>query len=61
MQRHYCSEERTWLDFEGYCSWCGMTEHQAQEQIEDLRNSDQRFREIMEKLNKNARPDITDD
>lgn len=29
MQRHYCNEEQTWLDFEGVCSWCGVTEEQA--------------------------------
>ena len=31
MQRHYCVEERCWLDFEEVCSWCGMTEEGARQ------------------------------
>ena len=59
MQRHWCNAERAWLDFEGTCSWCEMTEEQAIRQT--LETSDETFRDIMDRVNRNARPDITDD
>ena len=31
MQRHYCREEKCWLDFEEVCSWCGITEEGARQ------------------------------
>ena len=59
MQRHWCEAEQTWLDFEGKCSWCEMTEEQAMRQA--LETSDAEFRQLMERVNRNARDDITDD
>ena len=59
MQRHYCMEERCWLDFEQICSWCGITEQQAQEHNKGT--SDDKFRAIMERIRANANPEITDD
>lgn len=31
MQRHYCREEKCWLDFDEVCSWCGITEEGARQ------------------------------
>lgn len=59
MERHFCPEDRTWLDFEGECSWCGMTELDAK--LTKNMTSDEKFRRIMERLEQNARPNITDD
>ena len=59
MIRHYCNEERCWLDFEEVCSWCGMTEEGAR-QLHGM-TSDAEFRELMRKMEANARPDINDD
>lgn len=56
MIRHYCNEERCWLDFEEVCSWCGITEDQVGAPM-----TDEEFREMMAKLEANAKPDITDD
>lgn len=54
MQSHYCTEEHTIITFEGECNWCGMKESVPL-------TSDEKFRQIMERIEKNARPDITDD
>jgi len=59
MQRHWCTSDRNWFDFEGECSWCGMNEAQAKAYHEGT--SDQMFREMMNRLRSSARPDITDD
>jgi hypothetical protein len=59
MQRHFCVEERCWLDFENMCSWCGMSEQQAKHYNEGT--SDDKFRAIMDRLRANAKPEITDD
>ena len=40
MIRHYCNEERCWLDFEEVCSWCGMTEEGARQLHGELTNGD---------------------
>jgi hypothetical protein len=52
-------EERCWLDFEQICSWCGITEQQAQEYNEGT--SDDKFRTIMDRLRTNAKPASKDD
>lgn len=61
MQRHWCEVEQTWLDFEGICNWCEMNEPQAKRQMQEYYESEKNFKEVMEKVEKNARPDITDD
>ena len=47
MQRHFCIEEKTWLDFENKCSWCNLTEEQAA-RWEKL-TANEKFQEIMQK------------
>lgn len=54
MQRHWCTADRNWFDFEGECSWCGMREDAPQ-------TTDEEFRLLMQRMEANARPDITDD
>ena len=54
MKTHFCHQDRDWITFEGECNWCGMKESIPL-------TSDEEFRQIMEKVEKNARPDITDD
>ena len=54
MIRHYCNEERCWLDFEEVCSWCGMKEDAPI-------TTDEEFRALMAKLEADARPNINDD
>lgn len=59
MQRHYCTAERTWLDFEGECSWCGMTEDEAKN-YKGL-NGDQLFEEVIYRISRHKNDGITDD
>jgi len=40
VQRHYCREERCWLDFEETCSWCGITEEGARQLHGKLNNGE---------------------
>jgi hypothetical protein len=59
MQRHYCDVEKTWLDFEDECSWCGMTEDEAKK-YKNLKG-DKLFEEIRHRVNKSDDGHITDD
>ena len=59
MKTHYCKADRDWISFEGECSWCGMKEEDVREY--DGLSEDQLFEEVMRRVNRNARPDITDD
>ena len=27
MKRHFCPKDKSWIDFEDECNWCGETEH----------------------------------
>ena len=56
MRTHYCLADRDWITFEGECSWCGSKEEDVPPAM-----SDEEFREMMRRLEANARPDITDD
>ena len=56
MKTHYCRADRDWITFEGTCSGCGLTEDQVGAPM-----TDEEFREMMAKLEANAKPDITDD
>ena len=56
MRTHYCRADRDWITFEGTCSWCGLTEDQVGAPM-----TDEEFREMMAKLEANAKPDINDD
>lgn len=54
MRTHFCIEDGDWITFEGECSWCGMRE-------DEPITTDQEFRQLMRRLEKNANPNITDD
>lgn len=56
MRTHYCKEDRDWITFEGVCSWCGLTEEQI-----DKPTSDEEFRQLIERMHKVSKPNITDD
>jgi len=56
MQTHFCRVEKTWLTFEHTCNWCGLNEQQANAPMTDAE-----FRQLMERLRADARPDINDD
>jgi len=57
MRTHFCAEDGDWITFEGECSWCGMREDEPF----PLRTTDAEFRQLMLKLEADARPDINDD
>ena len=57
MRTHYCQAERDWITFEKECSWCGLPEFDPELPV----TTDEEFRQMMEKLERSARPDITDD
>ncbi len=54
MRTHFCHEENDWITFEGECNWCGMTENEPI-------TTDEEFRQLMQRMEKNANPNITDD
>ena len=56
MKTHYCLQERDWITFEGTCNWCGAKEEDVPPAM-----TDEEFRAMMQKIEGNARPDITDD
>ena len=58
MQRHWCSVEKTWFDFDGVCDMCEMTEEQAVQQMKET--SDAQFKDLMRRVEAAARPDIND-
>lgn len=55
MRTHFCHEDGDWITFEGECTWCGMKEEDV------LLTTDEKFRQIMAKLEAAASPDINDD
>jgi len=59
MQRHYCDAERTWIDFEGECNWCGMTEKQARNYAN--LSGDALLADIRARVSKHDVGHITDD
>ena len=61
MIRHFCDTERCWLDFEGICGWCNKTEAQAQQDLDEDKAADERFRQMVKRMEAAARTDITDD
>lgn len=61
MIRHFCDTERCWLAFEEICSWCGKTEAQAQQDLVEDKAADERFRQMVKRMEAAARTDITDD
>ena len=59
MIDHYCQREKTWIAFEHTCNWCARTET-------DVRNyvgfsGDQLLHEIVRRVTRTAKPEITDD
>lgn len=59
MIRHYCNVEKTWLDFEIECSWCGKTEEQVRHYVGLY--GDALLDEIKRRVNRSNDGHITDD